>query len=71
MHKPVKENLSQSSKKIQVGWDGLITEAREKIRDLQRAVAHFEQNKAKGEPFFGAKRESGSESLPQNSPPPS
>ena len=35
------------------GWDSLIVEAKERNKELQEAVKHFEQNKAKGEPYFG------------------
>jgi hypothetical protein len=53
MYDGVKHNLSQGSKKDLKGWDRLIAEAKDQIRDLERAVKHFEQNKAKGEPYFG------------------
>jgi len=35
------------------GWDALIIEAKDRIKELQQAVEHFERNKARGEPFFG------------------
>lgn len=52
MHKSVKQNLSQGVKTLN-GWDLLINEAKDRIQELQQAVEHFEQNKAKGEPYFG------------------
>jgi hypothetical protein len=35
------------------GWDALITEGKKRIAEIQAAVQHFEQNKAKGVPYFG------------------
>jgi len=52
MYETVNDNLLQPREK-NTGWDNLITEAKEQIRDLERAIRHFEQNKAKGEPYFG------------------
>lgn len=52
MYNAVKENLLQPSEKIS-GWDTLKQEAKDQIRDLERAIKHFEKNKTKGEPYFG------------------
>lgn len=52
MYKRVKKILSQPCEKAG-GWDVLIAEAKDQIKDLERAIEHFEQNKAKGEPYFG------------------
>lgn len=53
MYDGVNQNLSQHSKNDLSGWDRLIAEANDQIRDLQRAIKHFERNKANGEPYFG------------------
>lgn len=52
MHKAVNNFLSQPVKENNK-WDSLIKEAKDRIKELQRAVEHFERNKAKGEPYFG------------------
>ncbi len=50
--KPVNNNLSQPVKENNK-WDLLINEAKDRVQELQRAIEHFERNKAKGEPYFG------------------
>ena len=56
MYDAVNENFSQPSEKI-AGWDKLIMEARDQVKALNRAIEHFEENKAKGEPYFGEQGE--------------
>lgn len=52
MYEPVNKNIIQG-RETPKGWDLLINEAEDRIRELEEAIEHFRKNKANGEPYFG------------------